>query len=226
MRCYCNEENSVFTFFVENVESSKLEEAILHAAWQKNENSFSLSLWQPTETKEKELISKNFAQHGESMFNSLVLGFNWQKPLDIIAQKFNENEIEWYVVGSVSDVVRGIKIQPHDIDIVVHTKDFQKAKNICYTSFTNTIISPFVDNTVPLPLRYFGRLFLGGALVEIASDESWNMENRHPNYEKYTWNNHVVYLESLSLRYQIEVARDRKERLQAFEQYMNDNLTK
>ena len=48
-----------------------------------------------------------------------------------ITRKFNEAGIEWYLIGSAGDAVRGVAIKPGDIDIVVHTRDYQKAKDVC-----------------------------------------------------------------------------------------------
>ena len=32
----------------------------------------------------------------------------------------DENGIEWYIVGSAGDALRGVGVKPFDIDIVVH----------------------------------------------------------------------------------------------------------
>ena len=88
------------------------------------------------------------------------------------------------------------------------------------------------------PLKYFGRMFLAGALVEVTADEIWNSESRrhehknavwaryeHSEYEKTMWNGYSICLESLQHRYQIEVARNRKDRIRAFEEYSQLNQT-
>jgi len=198
--------------------------------------------------REKELVSGNFNRLGQAMFESLSAGIDWKTPLEMVAQKFYENGIEWYIVGSAGDAVRGVDIKPFDIDIVVHTRDYYKAKDICFLNFSDSIISPFTgsddispskyfDNPMGYfinPLKYFGRMFLAGAMIEVAADEIWDLESRRPEhkksmwaryehsaYEKIVWRGHNIYLESLQHRCQIETARKREDRIQALEKYMN-----
>jgi hypothetical protein len=75
-------------------------------------------------------------------------------------------------------------------------------------------------------------MFLIGVMVEVAADEIWNLESRrqgfgsYPNtiseYEKVSWNGCDVYLESLQLRHQIEIARKREDRIKAIEKYIKN----
>jgi len=201
---------------------------------EKNDDKFFILFSQNafSNQREKELINNNFSRSGQAMFESSLSGFDWKKPLELLARKFNENKIEWYIVGSVGDALCGVDIKPFDIDIVVHTRDYFKAKDICYYNFTDSVIAPFTDNQDICPLRYFGRLFLAGAMIDVAAaDETWNLESRQQGfgrftnpisgYEKALWSGYDVYLESLQLRHQIEIARNRKDRIKAFEKYMN-----
>ena len=233
MKCYCYEADSKFFFCVEDVENKKLEEIIQHLAWKKADGKFLASYSQNafSNQREKELISDNFSRFGQAMLEASLSGFDWKKPLALFAKKFNENGIEWYIVGSVGDALRGVDIKPFDIDIVVHTKDFYKAKDICYYDFPDSVIIwPFADGEKTNPLQYFGRLFFAGALIEVAADETWNLESRQKGfwkftppisqYEKASWNGHDVYLESLQLRLQIEMARNRKDRVKALKKYL------
>lgn len=223
MKCYCYETDSKFIFCVEDVESAQLEDVIQHMAWGKTDGKFLMSYPQHafSNLRDKELINGNFTRLGQVMFESVLLGFDWEKPLELLAQKFKENGIEWYIVGSVSDTVRGVDVKPFDLDIVIHTRDYYKAKDICYFNFPDSVIAPFTGNQKICPLRYFGRLFLAGALIDIAADEKWNLENRQPKYEKVSWNGYDVYIESLQLRYQTEINRKREDRIKAINEYMN-----
>jgi hypothetical protein len=242
MNCYCYETDSEFFFCVEGVEDTQLEYAIQHMAWVKNDGKFIRSYPQSTFSSqdEKERISGNFVRLGQSLFESSLVGFDWKKPLDLVAQKFTANGIEWYIVGSVSDAVRGVNISPFDIDIVVRTKDFHKTKGICFSAFPEAIIAPF-DTQGTLALQYFGRMFLAGAMVEIVADERWNLDYRQPEnensvwrdygytkpeYIKATWRGYDVYLETLQHRYETEVKRNRTDRIKAIEEWRNDKNNK
>jgi hypothetical protein len=135
----------------------------------------------------------------------------------LLAEKFSENGIEWYIIGSVSEAVLGVNVKPHDIDIIVHTKDFYKVKSI----FPECVVEPFVDNKGIWLVRYFGRLCLDGALVDIAADDKMNLENHQHQYEKVSWNGCDVFIEPIQDRYKVEIQRDRKDRIKAIEEYMN-----
>jgi hypothetical protein len=250
MKCHCYESDSAFNFCVEDVGNPQLENVILHMSWRKTDGGFILSypLSVFSDQGEKELVGNNFSRLGQQMFESLLSGIKWETPLEMITQKFNESGIEWYVVGSAGDAIRGINIKPFDIDIVVNTRDYHKAKDICYLNFPDSVIAPFTgsDEISPSkffdnpfgyfinPLKYFGRLFLAGAMIEVAADEVWDLEGRgpgnkkpmwsnyeHSEYEKFDWRGHSIYLESLQHRYQIEIARNRADRIKAFEEYLN-----
>ena len=250
MKSYCYETDSAFIFSVEDVKNLQLENVIQHMGWRKIDEKFHLSYPQGvfSDQREKELVCKNFSRLGQVMFERMLSGIDWKTPLEMLAQKFNEAGIEWYIVGSAGDALHGVKVQPFDIDIVVHTNDYYKAKDICYFYFSDSIIAPFTgseeispsrysENPVEYfinPLQYFGRMFLAGAMIEVTADEIWDLESRQPGhknavwrgyehseYEKFVWRGYSIYLESIQHRYQIEVARNRQERIKAFEEYMN-----
>lgn len=199
MRCSCYETDSAVIFCIEDVASAQLEDIIQHMAWRKTDGKFLLSYPQNafSDQREKELVGGNFSRLGPAMFESLFSGIDWETPLEMLAQKFNENGIEWYIVGSTGDALRGISVKPFDIDIVVHTRDYDKAKDICYLNFPDSIVAPFTgcEDISPLkffdnplqyfinPLRYFGRMFLAGAVIEVAADEIWDLESRRPEHK-------------------------------------------
>jgi len=218
MKCYCYEADTDFILCVENAEP-ECEDVILHAWFKKTDNGYEKTY--PMEsgmdkswykkTAEKELIKKNFACLGQSMFSGM---FDWERVLLTLAQNFSENGIEWYLFGSSCEAARGVDIVPNDIDIIVHTKDFYKVKEI----FPDNMVEPFVDNKNTWLVRYFGRLCVGGAIVDIVADEKMNRENRQ--YEKLLWNNFNVLVEPFETRYALEVERNRVDRLKAMRKYM------
>ena len=235
MKCHCYEINSEFIFCVEDVENTQLKNAIEHMAWQRIDGKFirpyPLSAF--SSEIEKERIGSNFTRLGQAMFESSVAGFDWEKPLDLVAQQFLANGIEWYIVGSICDAIRGIHIQPFDIDIIVHTSDFLKAKDVCNNAFEEAIIAPF-DTQGTLYLQCFGRMFLAGAMVEVVADERWNPEYRQseksvwrdnsytqPEYVKSTWRGYDVFLETIQHRLQAEIKRNRTNRVKAIEGFIN-----
>ena len=156
MKCYCYETNSAFAFCVANAANTQLEDVIQHMAWKKTDDQFLLTYPQSafSDQREKELISSNFRRLGQAIFESSLSSIDWEAPLEMLAQKFNEKGVEWYVVGSVGDALRGVDVKPHDIDIVVHTRDYYKAKDICYHNFLDSVIAPFTGCQEISPSKY------------------------------------------------------------------------
>lgn len=217
MKCYCYETETDFVLCVEDA-GMNYEEKILHAWYKKTDKRFLKIYSRNIEDggvceEDKELIKRNFARLGQSMFEGV---FDWQNILLLLAQKFSENGIEWYLFGSTSEALLGVNIKPNDMDIIVHTRDFYKVKSL----FSDYVVEPFGDNKGTWIVRYFGRLCLEGALIDIAADDKMNMENHQHQYEKVLWNGFEVFIEPLQDRYKVEISRNRIDRIKAIEKYM------
>lgn len=215
MKCYCYETESEFLLCVEDVEEKYVDN--VKAAWFKKYEDKFLKIYPKTVT-EKELIKKNFERLGESMF---LNSGDWKNALLTFAKKSSENKIKWYITGSVSEAVLGVDINPHDIDIVIHERDFFKVKDV----FGDFLVEPFVDNNGTWVVRYFGRLCIDGVMIDVVADEKRNEENYF--YETIQWNGYSLKVEPLQARYEIELQRDRKDRIHAIKKYkgiLNDIL--
>jgi len=164
-------------------------------------------------TEDKETIKNNFARLGQSWLEGV---FDWENVLQLLAQIFTESKIEWYIIGSVSEAVLGVDVKPHDIDIIIHTRDFYKVKDV----LSEYIVEPFVDNKGTWLVRYFGKLCIDGASIDIAADDKMNIENNLHQYEKVSWNGYDVFIEPLHNRFEVEVNRNRTDRIKAFNVYM------
>lgn len=211
MNCYCYETDSEFVLCVEDVESM-YENNVQAAYYAKEEEKFQKTY--PKNIEDKELIKKNFSRLGESMFTG---NGNWQDVLLKFAKKCYYNNIEWYITGSISESVVGVKINPHDIDIVIHVKDFFRIKEI----FSEYVVEPFFDHRENWVLRYFGRLCFDGVMIDVVADDRMNKENH--TYVPVVWNGYNLNVEPLQTRYQIEIHRGRKGRVQAIEAYLRQN---
>lgn len=219
MKCYCYETDAHFVFCVEDFEVS-IEENLKQAWFEKSDQKYLKKYNKDMEVngvtpKHKQILSENFARLGPVMFAGV---FNWEAVVSVIAEQFNASGIEWYLIGSASDAARGIQVKPHDIDIIVNTKDFFKVRDLCAKS----VVEPFVDNLGTWTVRYFGRLCIEGAMVDIAADEKSNLE-KHP-YERIVWNHQEIYVEPFKSRYQTEIQRNRSERIRAFESFVEKDL--
>jgi len=162
MNCYCIENNDKFLFCLENVENKYIETL-------ENWGGGSVSYFFknvgdkyikefPNNFNNKEINGANFQKYGESLFKN---GENWEEALEVFAEQCFKENIDWIILGSISETVRGINIIPHDIDIVVHEKDLNKIKSV----FLNYFIEPIMDYKDSWVLQYFGRLCINGVII-------------------------------------------------------------
>ena len=210
MKCYCVETNDKFIFIVENAEKEFIEN--IEHAWFKLDNGKYIKEY-PNNFDDKEVIRSNFQRLGEEMFQSKG---DWKESLQLLAKKCLENNIEWYITGSISEAVMGVDIIPHDIDFITHERNFYKVKEL----FIDYIVEPFVDNKGMYSWfpQYFGRLCINGVMVDVAADKKMNFENY--NYKKILWEGYLFNIEQLETRYEIEKQRNRIERINKIEEYM------
>ena len=161
----------------------------------------------------KEAVVSNFARMGKFWIEGV---FDWKGVLLLLAEMFARNGIEWYIIGSVGEAVRGVDIAPHDIDIGVHTRDFYKVRDLT----REYVIEPLGDNKGNWIVRYFGKLCIDGASVDIAADEKLNMENRKYPCDRVSWSGYDLFVEPLQKRYEVELQRGREDRIRAMEEFM------
>lgn len=214
MKCYCSKNELTLILYVDEVEP-KYERNLLAAWYEKNRTGYqkTYSLVDKENgigDKDIEIVCSNFSKLGPLMFKG---NLDWEEVLPIIIDKFLKNNIEWYLFGSVSDAIRGIKITPHDMDLIVHTKDFLKVKDL----FSDYVVEPFIDNKESWVVRYFGRVSLGRSYIDIVAAENLNSENHL--YDKVVWKGYEVLVERFENRYQLELKRNRPDRLEAMDEY-------
>jgi len=216
MRCHCYETETEFVLCVEDVPPAD-EDNLRHAWFQPSDRGYVKAYPRDMEgagvtEADKQAVSRNFARLGPAMFEGVS---DWSEALASIAERFRDNGVEWYIIGSASEAVLGVNVRPHDLDIIVRPEDFFRVRDL----FADCVVEPFVDNQGTWLVRYFGRLCVGGAMVDIAADEKMNPD-RHP-YDRVSWHGFDVLIEPLQARYRVEIERGREDRVRAIEAYMN-----
>jgi len=211
MKCYCVETKDKFTYYVENIEPEDIKIFEKDAWWKKEGNKFIKEY--PNNFENKEIIKANFQRLGESMFRNEG---NWEKSLEIFAEKCSVENIEWYITGSVSEAIIGVKITPHDIDIIVNENDFYKLRDL----FLEYLIEPFVDTNGWL-VKYFGKICIDGKLFDIVADKK--VFEYFNNYDYVLWKKYKTKIEPIKKRYEIEIQRNRVERIEKIKEYMIGN---
>lgn len=214
MNCFCRENETELIFCVEDIPPAFAPN--LAAAWfTRTATGFEKRYNRDMQANgvsaaDIEAVKANFARLAPQMFQG---EFDWQEALLQAASVLTARGIEWYLTGSVCEAVLGVEVHPHDVDIIVHTRDFFAVKSL----FPDRVVEPFVDNHGTWLMRYFGRLCLAGAMVDVAADEKTNRPNHA--YQATLWRGFTLYIEPLQARYEIERARKRSERTRAIEDF-------
>jgi len=219
MKCFCVENDAELVFCVVDVPASNAD--MVRHAWFIEDGEMYTKTYLKTagvdhawyrNRVDVERVKENFARLGAAMFSGRP---DWQTAFRILAGRLWDANIEWYAFGSSCEAVRGINIVPNDIDVIVHTRDFYRVKEV----FTDEVVEPFVDNKDTWLVRYFGRLCVAGTIVDVVADEKMDNEN-HP-YEQVSWAGHAILVEPFHNRLALERQRDRPDRLAAMEAYLS-----
>ncbi|MBI1256932.1 MAG: hypothetical protein GC204_05635 [Chloroflexi bacterium] len=75
----------------------------------------------PASTPQLERIFQNFESSAEAMIGQTAgeLAVDWENELEDFLGRIQDQDLNWYLVGSAALAVRGIQVQPRDLDIVV-----------------------------------------------------------------------------------------------------------
>lgn len=172
-----------------------------------------------------EKVKINFKNYAEEMF--LQMGYfkkvQWESSLLAFINKVNGYDIDWWLTGSCALCVRGISVIPHDIDIMLNSKDINKIKYI----FSDYIVEPIIP-TKGWVVDYFGALFLD-TRIDLAFDPQEFVDKPEPsdfglyamkNIEKVMWNGNIIKVPPLELQLQANRRRERYDRVKAIEDFL------
>lgn len=182
--------------------------AQIEAAFYKKQDGAFMKEFQGDFLKTEQII-KNFDR---LMPNAFGEG-EWENALLEFARICKERGIIWYLTGSACDAVRGIDVRPHDLDVEIFSKDWDKAQE----ALSDYIVEPFIE-TKGWARDYFGRIVVANTLVDVVADEKYDFPNYA--YEPFEWKGYTLWLETFMSRYNTEKQRERLERIEAFEHYI------
>jgi hypothetical protein len=170
-------------------------------------------------------IKDYYLKTAEKMFSQLgyYSPIPWQDALIWFIDKIKNTNIDWWLTGSCVLGLRGINITPHDVDIMLNSKDLVKFKNI----FNDYLIEPIID-TNGWVTKYFGVIF-NFARIDIAFDPQDLIDDPEPsdagpfamnNLEKIIWKGHVIKVPPIHLQLKVNQRRGRIDRVKAIEKYI------
>lgn len=174
------------------------------------------------------IIRQNFIRHGENMFNQLgyFAPIPWEDGLLAFADRVAGKGIDWWLTGSCAMCVRGIRIEPHDVDIMVNSHDIPAIMEI----FRDDIFEPLL-NTEGWVTKDFGVLFIA-CRIDIATDPSSRLDDPEPvdcgpyakaHLETIIWQDHQISIPPLELSIAVNKKRERWDRVRLMEEFQAAN---
>lgn len=170
------------------------------------------------------IIRENFVQHGQSMFNQLgyYSAIPWEKGLLAFADRVAGTKINWWLTGSCAVCLRGVKLNPHDVDIMVDSADIPAIMEL----FREDIFEPITD-TQGWVTKDFGVLFIH-CRIDIASDPASCLDDPMPvdcgpyakeHLETIVWQGHTFRIPPLALSIAVNEKRERWDRVKLMQDF-------
>jgi len=181
----------------------------------------------PTNTSNLDAIYSNFQRYAEEMVLQMagVRPVPWEECLLTFLQTIKPHNIDWWLCGSAALAVRGIAIEPRDIDLVVADADAQKLGNLMLEHLIEPVVR--VENWF---CNWFARAFLGARLEWIGgideradqpkvSDFGPTAESR---LETVVWKDREIRVPPLELQLMVNKRRGLKERVEMIERVLGN----
>lgn len=170
-------------------------------------------------------IADYFKNNAQEMFDQLgyFKPIPWQKAFLAFLQIIDGHDIDWWLTGSCACCIRGIPLNPHDVDIMINSKDADKISEL----FSDYIIEPII-NTGGWLTKDFGVIFLH-ARIDIASDPVEALDyplpiDCGPYAKKYLqeleWQGFKIRVPPLQLHINANEKRGRSERVSILKKYL------
>lgn len=171
----------------------------------------------PMDAPYLERIMPYFTANAERMFAQLAYfePIPWQHALLAFADRVRGSDIDWWLTGSCAACIRGVSLNPHDVDIMIDSR--------CVTAvadcFADVLIEPIVDTGGWLT-KDFGVLFCH-ARIDIASDPAAVLDNPEPadcgpyarqHLEEVQWRGRTFLVPPLELQASVNQRRGRLDR--------------
>ncbi len=184
----------------------------------------------PLNTKYLDKIMKHYSDHAQEMFDQLgyFKPIPWEKALFWFSQELENKNINWWLTGSCAVCIRGIPLQPHDVDIMVDSSDVYNISEI----FSDFLIEPIVDTNGWLT-KDFGVIYKD-ARIDIASDPQPVLDDPEPidcgpyaknNLETVNWQGFAIKIPPLQLSLNVNRRRERTDRVHAIEKHLDQSIS-
>jgi len=178
----------------------------------------------PLSYRYTDYVIKRFEADARTMFDQLLyrIPVPWESALEEFCRRVQGSNLSWWLTGSCAACVRGVELNPHDVDIMIDSRHCSLVEDL----FSDEIIEPIRD-TSGWVTKDFGVLFLK-ARIDIASDPSALLDNPEPadcgpyalqHLESVLWRGFEIKVPPLELGVLVNQRRgriERAEKIQAF----------
>lgn len=173
------------------------------------------------------IVSKNQLLNSNRMLMFDRLGYfapaPWEKALTEFCKGTQGTNIDWWLTGRCAACIHGIKMNPHDADIMIDSGSVDEITDV----FSDCLIEPIVDINGWLT-KDFGVIFLH-ARIDIASDPQEILDTPEPvcgpyarqNFETIKWNGYEIQVPPLELQLNVNKRRERMDRVKLIEDFLN-----
>ena len=179
----------------------------------------------PKKSKYIEKMKRRYYENAQLMFDQLgyFSDVPWEMALKSFCQIINGKDINWWLTGSCATCIRGIELNPHDLDIMIDSKNVDELTEL----FSNYLIEPII-NTDGWLTKDFGVIFLH-ARIDIASDPAAILDEPEPidcgpyaqsNLEVLDWAGFKIKVPPLELQLTVNRKRGRLDRVEKIEEYL------
>lgn len=182
----------------------------------------------PKDIRHIDKIRENYRKNAKTMFDQCgyFIPVPWEKGLENVCSIMNGSGIEWWLTGSCAACIRGIGLNPHDIDIMIKSENPDETIEL----FSDYLIEPVIE-TNGWVTKYFGVAF-SQARIDIAFGPSPELDKPEPsdcgpfaqgNLEQIIWNGYRIKIPPLYLHLNTSKRRGRTERIKKIEEYLNSH---
>ncbi|SDZ03512.1 nucleotidyltransferase domain-containing protein [Tindallia californiensis] len=180
----------------------------------------------PKNAKYLDKMKKRYYQNAQRMFDQLgyFCDVPWEKGLKKFCSMVQDSNINWWLTGSCAACIRGVELNPHDIDIMIDSKSVAEITEL----FKDYLIEPII-NTNGWLTKDFGVIFMD-VRIDIASDPSPVLDEPEPvdcgpfalnHLEVVNWNGFQIKVPPLDLQLNVNRKRGRMDRVKKMEEFLH-----
>lgn len=173
-------------------------------------------------------IKKRFSQYAQTMFDQFgdFTDVPWEESLKKFCSMVDGKNIDWWLIGSCSACIRGVCLNPHDIDIMIDSKHTDELSEL----FQDYLIEPIAD-TDGWVVKEYGAMFIG-VRIDVFSDPLGILDYNEPldcgpfarnNLEIINWAGFDIKVPLLSLQLNVNRRRGRIDRINKIEEYLGND---